>query len=307
MRLSVCCSLSLASLLWFAGPLAAQIAVAPAHAAETLRAQEHQTPEWIAFAPHLPDPATASPQQLETAADVMRARRFPEDALDFYIDALQRGGNQDILLNKIGTTELELQEIEKARAYFKRVVTLDRKSADGWNNLGAVEYLNHHPDDAIIDYKRALKLNQRSPVFHSNLGTIYMEEENFSKARKEFETAIRLDPHVFDYHGLGGTNTHVLAPEERGRYCYEMARLYALRGDSNNVLHWLAMSSEAGFDVLAVMKQDSTMAKYNNNPRLALLIKNGELLRSDAPAVLLDDSPAPPTTEKPPSEQAPQR
>ena len=282
MRLRAGRYFSLVSLLCFAGPLAAQTA-ASAPTAETLRAQQHQSVEWLTVAPHLPDPATATPQQLETAADVLRARRFPEDALDFYVQAMRRGGNQIVLLNKIGVTELELQQLEHAQVDFKRVVQLDRKDPDGWNNLGAVEYMHRNFGRAVDDYKKAVKLNKRSAVYHSNLATAYLDEGSFESARKEFETAVKLDPHVFDYSGIAGMRTYLQSPEDRGRYCYEMARLYAMRGDSVNVLHWLAMASEAGFDVRNAIRQDSAMAIYGKDPRVALLVKNGAMLHADAP------------------------
>ena len=54
---------------------------------------EHQSPDWAAIEKHLPDPATASAKQLEMQGDILRARRFPEDALDYYGYALRRGAN----------------------------------------------------------------------------------------------------------------------------------------------------------------------------------------------------------------------
>src|SRR3978361_565622 len=60
-----------------------------AHAqAEMVSAEEraafHLDPQWLSIAPHLPDAKTGTAVQLETAADVLRARRFLEDALDYY-------------------------------------------------------------------------------------------------------------------------------------------------------------------------------------------------------------------------------
>ena len=65
--------------------------------------------------PHLPDPATATAEQLETVGDVLRARRFPEDALDYYRYALKRGAIEVMLMNKIGVTQLELRHTAAAR------------------------------------------------------------------------------------------------------------------------------------------------------------------------------------------------
>src|ERR1700761_4705741 len=71
------------------------------------RAALHNSTEWQILQPHLPNPKTASAQDLEIAADVLRARRFPEDALDYYGYAMARGGDVSELLNKMGITRLE--------------------------------------------------------------------------------------------------------------------------------------------------------------------------------------------------------
>ncbi len=42
------------------------------------RAALHRSSEWGIIAPHLPNADTSTAAQLETAADVLRARRFPD-------------------------------------------------------------------------------------------------------------------------------------------------------------------------------------------------------------------------------------
>src|SRR5579875_3146474 len=104
------------------------------------RAALHRSSDWEIIAPHLPDPNTATAAQLETAADVLRARRFPEDALDYYGYAMARGGNVSELLNKMGVVRLELRQNEIARQMFLRTVHVQKKNAVAWNNLGATEF-----------------------------------------------------------------------------------------------------------------------------------------------------------------------
>lgn len=248
--------------------------------AETLREQQHQDPQWPLVQAHLPDPATASPEKLEMAADVLRARRFPQDALDYYMYALRRGGKQDVLWNKLGVVELELWNTAAARAYFKQVVRLDHKSSLGWNNLGAVEYIDGFYKRAASNYKTAIKLNKESAVFHSNLGTAYFEQKDFKKAREQYSIALQLDPTMAEHAGAMGVTAHMLSPADRARYCFEMARVYAERGDETNMLRNLTMASEAGFDVLHEMGSDEVMLRYRKDPRVLLLVRNSQALRA---------------------------
>lgn len=242
---------------------------------------EHQDPQWPAIQAHLADPATASPERLETAADVLRARRFPESALDYYTYALKRGANEVEILNKIGVTELEIGNHRIAREFFQRVVHLKKKNADGWNNLGAVEYLEGQNGSAISDYKKAIKLNKKSASFHSNLGTAYFQMKDFEHARKEFDVALRLDPEMMQRRGgMGGITMRMLSPQDHARFSYEMARLYAERGDEAEMLHYLTTASEGGFDVLEAMKRDAVLDQYRKDPRVLLLVHNAEALRA---------------------------
>ncbi|MBN9615954.1 MAG: hypothetical protein BGO25_04445 [Acidobacteriales bacterium 59-55] len=251
------------------------------HSHELARQLEHEDPQWPSIQAHLPDPATASPQRLEMTADVLRARRFPESALDYYGYALKRGANEVQILNKIGVTQLEIGNRRVAREFFQRVVHLKKKSADGWNNLGAVEYLEGMNGSAISDYKRAIKLDKKSATYHSNLGTVYFQTKDFDRARKEFNIALKLDPDMMLRRGgPGGITMRMLTPADHARFCYELARLYAENGNEEKMLHYLTTASEGGFDVMEAMRHDEILEKYRKDPRVLLLVHNAEALRT---------------------------
>ena len=261
---------------------------------EEARALDHQNPSWESVRAHLPDPMTASATKLEGAADVLRARRFLEDAIDYYEFALQRGGEEAHLLNKLGVTQLELRNVAQARIYFQRVVKVQKKNPEGWNNLGAIEYLTGRYGNAISNYKRAIKLDKNSATYHSNLGTAYFDKKDFENARKEYDIALRLDPDMLQHHGTVGVTTRMLSPEDHARFCFELARLYAQRGDEATMLNYLTKASEAGFDVLSEMNSDSVLSRYRKDPRVLLLVKNAKELRDKGTSLAQGSGPAPP-------------
>jgi tetratricopeptide (TPR) repeat protein len=262
---------------------------------EALRELRHQDPQWDTVKTHLPDPATATVEQLETVADVLRARRFPEDALDYYLYALKRGGaNQVMLMNKIGVTQLELRHTAAARAYFQRAIQLQKKDPVAWNNLGAVEYMDGRFGTAISDYSRAIKLNKTSAIYHSNLATALFEEKRYKDARAQYKIALQLDPDMAHHDGTGGLTAHMLSPEDHARYCFEMARLYAELGDETNMLRYLTMASEGGFDVLGEMHSDAKLDRYRKDARVILLVQNAKALRSGRASIDDASSKIPP-------------
>jgi len=229
------------------------------------RASRHDTEEWRQVAAHLPDPNTSTPQALTVAADVLRARRMQEDALDYYRYALVRGGDEATLENDIGVTLLELQRLPEARIAFQRTLKLKPKSARAWNNLGATEYVAGNFRAALADDLRAVKLDKKEAVYHSNLGTAYFELKDFESARSQFRQSVKLNPDVFRGGGWAGVEAHVLSASDHGRFCFEMAVMAAEQHDDANVVRWLARASEAGFDIMGEMGSEKDLNPYRKD------------------------------------------
>jgi tetratricopeptide (TPR) repeat protein len=241
----------------------------------------HRSPEWASIEKHLPNPATASAAELEQQADILRARRFPEDAMEFYVYALNHGSDPERIYKKMGITHLELRNVVLAQLYFQKAVKLNRKDAEAWNNLGAVEYISHQYGAAIDDYKKSVKLNKASAIYHSNLGMAYFDRKDYKKARQEMTTALKLDPEIFKTKtNSSGVAAHVLSPEDRARFCLEMAKMYALAGNDAEMIHALAVASENGMDLLAEMGKDKALAPLRSDPRVLILVQNQKALRS---------------------------
>ena len=249
------------------------------------RARLHDSDQWREIEKHLPDPATATPKALEQEADILRARRFPEDALDFYRYALQRGGDAGILTNKMGLSQLEMKNFQLAEALFNHAVKVNKKNAEAWNNLGAAQFIDGNASRSISSYKKAIKLDHHAAVYHANLATAYFETKNFNGARKELTAAMKLDPEIFNRkEGAGGLEAHVLSSEDRARFAYEMAKLYAENGLEQQMLHSLAQASEAGMDLQREMRKDAVLSKYLSDKRVVILIQNAEAIRTGHPA-----------------------
>ena len=264
-----------------------------------VRERMHESEQWAQIQPHLPDPATATPKTLEMQADILRARRFPEDAMDFYRYAIARGGNAAALTNKLGLAELEMSNIQLARMYFQRAVKLDRKNADGWNNLGASEFIDGKQANALSDYKRAVKLDKHKAVYHANLANAYFGSQDFRGARREIAAALELDPDVFEETGMGGVAAHVLSSRDLARFSFEMAKMYARTGMTEQMLHALAKAAETGMDVQLEMRHDAVLGPYEMDPRVVVLVHNAQVMRAGRPATVSTSSPDSPAGVKP--------
>lgn len=238
----------------------------------------HSTEEWALIAPHLPNPLTATPEKLELSGDVLRARRFPEDALTFYKAAAIRGGNVNRLLKKEGVLHMEMQHGVIARLCFEQAVHLNKKDAEAWNNLGAADFMLGNHRASVGEYKKAVKLNRDSAVYHSNLSLAYFEVHDSHSARRELAKAFAIDPNILQHNSTGGYNLQILASSHYAEICYEMARVYAVQGDQESTISWLTKASERGFDVRSALKGDALLEPYLKDERVKLMLANADSL-----------------------------
>ncbi len=236
----------------------------------------HSTEEWKLIASHLPDPVTAPSAKLEMAGDVLRARRFPEDAITFYKAAVINGGDRSRLLKKEGVVHLEMQNGLISRLCFQQAVKINKKDAEAWNNLGASDFMLGNTRDAIGEYKRAVKLRRTSAVFHSNLALAYFENKDAKSARKELQRAFSLDPDILHHNESGGYNLQILASTHYADVCFEMARVYAAQGDAETTITWLTKASERGYDVRPAMKADPVLAPYLGLDSVKTMLANND-------------------------------
>jgi tetratricopeptide (TPR) repeat protein len=249
----------------------------PATAAnDDQRAAQHTGTDWDAIAPHLPDPQTATAKQLELAGDVLMARRFPEDALDYYLYAQQRGGDQLRLMKKEGVVHLELRQGTQARTLFAHCLRLSKKDAEAWNNLAATDYSMGDPRAAVGEYKRAIRFNKQSAVYHANLGMAYVELKDMESARTQFAAAVKLDPQIMTRRDNGGVTLRVLQSQDFAMLCFEMARMYAKQGDVAGMKVWLQKAGDRGMNVRQAMSNDSTLNVWLKNPDIKAMLANGE-------------------------------
>ena len=114
--------------------------------------------------------------------------------------------------------------------------------------------------------------------------------------------ALKIDPHVFDRkEGTGGVAAHVLSSQDRARFSFEMAKLYAQNGLEEQMLHSLSMACEAGMNVQHEMHRDAVLAKYEMDQRVVVLVHNAEELRAGRAATASASGLANPATAMPPA------
>ncbi len=219
-----------------------------------------------------PPSADATAAQLEAQADGLRAEKLYLDALDYYDAALAKKPDDARLLNKIGITELMMQRYKEARKSFERAIRSDRAWADAYNNLGVVLYENGKYSAAVKQYQKAISHDDSSPSFFANLGAAYFSKRHFNEAVAAYQHALELDPEVFVRSSRSGVQAQLPSPEDRARYDYTVAKLYAKMGLSDQSLEYLRKAMEAGYKDMKDVYKDTEFTRLRKDPRFAELM-----------------------------------
>jgi tetratricopeptide (TPR) repeat protein len=225
------------------------------------------------FNPHAaPPPFTASEEELEAAGDSFRAEKIYLDAIDYYRAALAKKPNDASLCNKTGITELLLQRYKDASKDFARAIKIDPSYADAYNNLGVIYYLEKKQGKAIKQYDKAIALRPDSASYYSNLGAAHFSKKEFEAASFAYGKAVQLDPDIFERSSHTGVAAQLSSPEDRARFDYVLAKLYAQSGSTDRSLQYLRKCLEEGYKGIDDVYKDQEFSALRKDPRFAELM-----------------------------------
>jgi tetratricopeptide (TPR) repeat protein len=226
-----------------------------------------------------PPPQDATAAALEIRADELRVEKLYLDAIDYYRAALAKEPHSAGLLNKIGISELMMQRYKEAKKSFDQSIKANRKFADAYNNLGVVFYEERKYGSAVKEYRRAIAIDDTSASFYSNLGAALFSKKEFDPAVVAYQRAVELDPDVFERTSRGGVQAQLPSPEDRARYDYTVAKLYAKMGFSDRSLEYLKKAMEEGYKDFKNVYKDAEFAELRKDKRFT------ELMATKVPAL----------------------
>ena len=178
----------------------------------------------------------------ELRGDIFMARKMYREAIDAYKSAPETA----VLVNKTGIAYHQMMQLDIAKKYYERAIKLNKKYPEAYNNLGTVYYAGKSYRRAISQYNKALRITPDSASIWSNLGTAEFARKKYDEAMKCYEKAIALDPDVFEHHSSAGVLLQERSVEERAKFHYYQAKLYAKKGMNERALLYLRKALEEG-------------------------------------------------------------
>ena len=220
-----------------------------------------------------PPSASATAKELERIGDALQADKDYLDGIDYYAAALAKDPQNAILINKIGISELELHRYREAKKSFERAIRMNKSYANAYANLGVVSYQESSYRKSIRYYDKAIELDGDEAVFYNNRAASLFAKKEFEKASEDYAKALQLDPDIFERTGRGGgVQARLPSPEDRARYDYVLAKLYARNGMADRSLHYLRKAMEDGYKNIKSVYKDDEFSELRKDPRFAELM-----------------------------------
>jgi len=196
----------------------------------------------------------------EEAGDLHMARRRYQAAIEAYSHTPAKSA---VVWNKIGLAQQQLFDLADAKKSYEISLRLDPKNPDVLNNLATVHFAIKDYGNAEKYYRKALKFSPKSALIYKNLGTNLLAENKFKKGWESFQTALTLDPQIFErvnqYRVEEPTTT-----EKRGAMNYYLAKTYARAGNSDRAIDCLRRAINEGFtDRKKIMADTEFAGLYN--------------------------------------------
>ena len=217
-------------------------------------------------------PEAMTVAELEKAGDLARATKDYDQAIGYFQAALRKEKKNALLYNKLGLSYLKKGSLTDARSNFEKAAKRNSKYADAFNNLGAVYYVQKNFGSAARYFKKALALDETRPVFHVNLGAAWFSQNKVDRAIAEYSRALQLDPEALSQNHRGGVTAQISSPEERARYDYMLAKIYARLGNVEECLHCLKRAKEGGYHNMGNVYKDEEFSRLRQDPRLSEIV-----------------------------------
>ena len=217
----------------------------------------------------MPQPPPPPLVSSETRGDIFMAKKMYREAIEEYKDCPP---DSAVIMNKTGIAYHQMLDLNDAKRYYQRAIKTDPRYAEAINNLGTIEYTRKNYRRAVGLYKKAIRLAPKSASIYSNLGTGYFARKDYRAATEAFETALQLDPEVFEHKSSHGVLLQERTVEERAKYHYYLAKMYAKAGTRDRALLYIRKALEEGFKDKKKFQEDPEFSSMRDLPEFKELL-----------------------------------
>ena len=179
-----------------------------------------------------------------------------------------------------------LGNLDEAITLYEEVVTLDPLGANSYYRLGYLLYAAGRYDKARATLQEAINLNPQATYVHLTLDKILIAKGNPQQALAEIENEPsewgQFTGQALAYHALGreqDSNAALarLIAKYRTYAAYQIAQVYAYRGESDKSFEWLERAYQQRDPGLPELKSNPLLKNLRHDPRYSELLKRMRL------------------------------
>ena len=218
-----------------------------------------------------------------------RARAYVRmEALDFsgqradLLKAISLAPDDGKILSDYGWMLGEFGRLQEATAALEKAAVLDPMSSDPWYNLGTLLVMNHDSAGARRAYQRCFAIAPERDVAYVDLGTLDLIEGRLNSALADYQATrdaaigqmgIALVEHARHHDALSQEALQGLIDRYATTYAYQIAEVFAWRGETNRALDWLERALRQQDNGLSRVRTDPLMNSVQSEPRFHALLE----------------------------------
>jgi len=119
-----------------------------------------------------------------------------ESAKKIFTSILELDNKNISALNNLGNVYKNLKDYSSAEENYKKAIILNPTFISALVNYGSLKYEINNYEEAVQLYKKALHINNEVPMAHYNLGLVYQALGNFKGARFHLQTLSKMKPEI---------------------------------------------------------------------------------------------------------------
>jgi serine/threonine protein kinase/tetratricopeptide (TPR) repeat protein len=238
----------------------------------------------------------AAEKALELApqfVDAYRARaQFRLETLDFAgarsdsETALSLAPGESTVQSLYGAQIAAFGKIPQAISAMKKAIDLDPLSGYAWANVGLLQTMTHDYPAARASIERALAINPSADAFHFALGQLDLLQDRLAEAQTEFQKqgaegnrrmGVAMVEHASGHEKQSQAALKELIAKNAGDMAYQVADVYAWRGEKDKAFEWLERAYQQRDSGLNGIAWDPLLSNLKGDPRYSALLAKLEL------------------------------
>ena len=203
-----------------------------------------------------------------------------------YRRALELAPGNANVIRGAGSLARYLGRLDEALDRYRQATQIDPLSSDAYGSFGLALHFANRQNEATTAVRTALELAPEMAIAHALLGQVYLaqvrKQEALAEAEKEKDPAYRLCVLALVYHSLDRRRESDAALAEltdkfQGDSTYQIAEVFAYRGEIDKALDWLEKSYQLHDPGLTDVKVDPLLRSVKSHPRYTALLQRMHL------------------------------